>query len=179
MCCRAVADSVIVRLPSLAFRDVFERSPDAMIRVVQLVMARVQRVIFVALHQYLGLTSELVRQVSGLPLEGIHSKSQIVLTFTFNIQGEDYAADYSGAVGSVSSEESLSEALDPATDGVSSPSPIRYPRCRQNTGTIFWTLSVANSYHSVSFNNILQPFFTDILFEFAPVGPPLLQTAAG
>ena len=68
VCCRAVADSVIVRLPSLAFRDVFERSPDAMIRVVQLVMARVQRVIFVALHQYLGLTSELVRQVSALPL---------------------------------------------------------------------------------------------------------------
>ena len=65
MCCRAVADSVIVRLPSLAFCDVFDRSPDAMIRVVQLVMARVQRVIFVALHQYLGLTSELVRQVSG------------------------------------------------------------------------------------------------------------------
>ena len=56
---------MIVRLPSLAFRDVFDRSPDAMIRVVQLVMARVQRVIFVALHQYLGLTSELVRQVSG------------------------------------------------------------------------------------------------------------------
>ena len=52
VCCRAVADSVIVRLPSLAFRDVFERSPDAMIRVVQLVMARVQRVIFVALAQF-------------------------------------------------------------------------------------------------------------------------------
>ena len=54
------------------------------------------------------------------------NKSQIVKHYVFNIQGEDYAADYSGAVGSVSSEESLSEAaLDPATDGVSSPSPIR------------------------------------------------------
>ena len=63
VCCRAVADSVIVKLPSLAFRELFEQSPDTMIRVVQLIMARVQRVIFIALHQYLGLTSELVRQV--------------------------------------------------------------------------------------------------------------------
>ena len=86
VCCRAVADSVIVKLPSLAFQELFEQSPDTMIRVVQLIMARVQRVIFIALHQYLGLTSELVRQ------------------------GEDYA------VGSISSEESLNDALDAADD---------------------------------------------------------------
>ena len=90
VCCRAVADSVIVKLPSLAFRDLFEQSPDTMIRVVQLIMARVQRVIFIALHQYLGLTSELVRQ------------------------GEAYAAEYCGGVGSVSSEDSLNDALDAA-----------------------------------------------------------------
>ena len=35
VCCRAVADSVIVKLPSLAFRELFEQSPDTMIRVVQ------------------------------------------------------------------------------------------------------------------------------------------------
>ena len=76
------------------------------------------------------------------------SKSQTVLTFTFNIQGEDYAADYSGAVGSVSSEESLSEALDPATDGVSSsPSPIREARCPQNGATIFGNFLLANLHH--------------------------------
>ena len=61
-------------------------------------MARVQRVIFIALHQYLGLTSELVRQ------------------------GEDYAAEYCGAVGSISSEESLNDALDAVSpDGIASP----------------------------------------------------------
>ena len=62
-------------------------------------MARVQRVIFIALHQYLGLTSELVRQ------------------------GEDYAAEYcGGAVGSISSEESLNDALDAVSpDGIASP----------------------------------------------------------
>ena len=100
VCCRAVADSVIVKLPSLAFQELFEQSPDTMIRVVQLIMARVQRVIFIALHQYLGLTSELVRQ------------------------GEDYAAEYcGGAVGSISSEESLNDALDAVVspDGIASP----------------------------------------------------------
>ena len=60
-----MADSVILRLPSLALCDVFDRLPAAMICVVHFVMARVQRVIFVALNQYLGITSELVRQVSG------------------------------------------------------------------------------------------------------------------
>ena len=43
----------------------FEKSPEMLIRVVQLIMARLQRVCFVALHQYLGLTSELIKQIPG------------------------------------------------------------------------------------------------------------------
>jgi CRP-like cAMP-binding protein len=96
VCCRAVEDSVVIKLPAAAFKDVFGKNPEMQIRVIQLIMARVQRVIFVALHQYLGLTSELVRQ------------------------GSDYVA-VSNAAGSasvaVSSQESLGDALD-AIDGV-------------------------------------------------------------
>ena len=44
------------RLSVQAFLTVFDKSPDLLIRVVQMIMARVQRVVFVALHQYLGLS---------------------------------------------------------------------------------------------------------------------------
>ena len=44
------------RLSVQTFLTVFDKSPDLLIRVVQMIMARVQRVVFVALHQYLGLS---------------------------------------------------------------------------------------------------------------------------
>ncbi|XP_023346328.1 neuropathy target esterase sws [Eurytemora carolleeae] len=58
---RASVDSVVLRLSVEAFLTVFEKSPDVLIRVVQMIMARVQRVVFVALHQYLGLSKELIK----------------------------------------------------------------------------------------------------------------------
>ncbi|XP_071442905.1 neuropathy target esterase sws isoform X1 [Hetaerina americana] len=57
---RAVEDSVVVRLPVSAFKDVFRDYPDIFIRVMQIIMVRLQRVTFTALHQYLGLSAELV-----------------------------------------------------------------------------------------------------------------------
>lgn len=47
-----------------AFQDVFEDYPDIFIRVMQVIMVRLQRVTFTALHQYLGLSTELVNQVN-------------------------------------------------------------------------------------------------------------------
>lgn len=38
----------------------FEDHPEAFIRVIQVIMIRLQRVTFTALHQYLGLSAELV-----------------------------------------------------------------------------------------------------------------------
>ena len=61
VCAKAFTDSVIIKVPAAAFQDVFDKNPEMLIRVVQMIMARLQRVIFVALHQYLGLTSELIR----------------------------------------------------------------------------------------------------------------------
>lgn len=46
-----------------AFKDVFQEYPDIFIRVMQVIMVRLQRVTFTALHQYLGLSQELINQV--------------------------------------------------------------------------------------------------------------------
>ncbi|XP_058809810.1 neuropathy target esterase sws isoform X2 [Phymastichus coffea] len=74
---RAVEDSVVVKLPMSAFQEVFQDHPDAFVRVIQVIMVRLQRVTFTALHQYLGLSAELVNpsahkkkhsSVSGSPV---------------------------------------------------------------------------------------------------------------
>lgn len=54
----------MVRLPMAAFQEVFREYPDTFIRVMQVIMVRLQRVTFTALHQHLGLSAELVNPVS-------------------------------------------------------------------------------------------------------------------
>lgn len=44
-----------------SFKEIFEESPDILIRVMQVIMIRLQRVTFTALRNYLGLSSELVQ----------------------------------------------------------------------------------------------------------------------
>ncbi|XP_032689616.1 neuropathy target esterase sws isoform X4 [Odontomachus brunneus] len=66
---RAVEDSIVVKLPMSAFQEVFQDYPDAFVRVIQVIMVRLQRVTFTTLHQYLGLSAELVNQ-------GTHKKKQ-------------------------------------------------------------------------------------------------------
>ncbi|XP_033366436.1 neuropathy target esterase sws isoform X4 [Bombus vosnesenskii] len=66
---RTVEDSIVVKLPMSAFQEVFQDHPDAFVRVIQVIMVRLQRVTFTALHQYLGLSAELVNQ-------GPHKKKQ-------------------------------------------------------------------------------------------------------
>lgn len=57
---RATRDSTILRLPGTAFREVFKDSPQSLVRIVQVIMVRLQRVTFMALQHYLGLTTELI-----------------------------------------------------------------------------------------------------------------------
>ncbi|ELU16432.1 hypothetical protein CAPTEDRAFT_138805 [Capitella teleta] len=56
----ALVDSTVLRLPIKAFQIVLERFPESMVRVVQIIMVRLQRVTFMALHNYLGLSHELM-----------------------------------------------------------------------------------------------------------------------
>ncbi|KAJ8931428.1 hypothetical protein NQ314_015667 [Rhamnusium bicolor] len=73
---KAIEDSTVVKLPMSAFQEVFQEYPDIFIRVMQVIMVRLQRVTFTALHQYLGLSAELVKQgpkqknlVAGSPMK--------------------------------------------------------------------------------------------------------------
>uniref|UniRef100_A0A8C4PQ82 lysophospholipase n=1 Tax=Equus asinus asinus TaxID=83772 RepID=A0A8C4PQ82_EQUAS len=62
---RAAAASTVLRLPAAAFQGVFEKYPETLVRVVQIIMVRLQRVTFLALHNYLGLTTELFNPVTS------------------------------------------------------------------------------------------------------------------
>nr|XP_031532962.1 patatin-like phospholipase domain-containing protein 7 isoform X9 [Vicugna pacos] len=71
---RAAVQSTILRLPAVAFRGVFEKYPETLVRVVQIIMVRLQRVTFLALHNYLGLTTELFNPESqAIPLVTVAS----------------------------------------------------------------------------------------------------------
>ncbi|NXQ94181.1 PLPL6 esterase, partial [Sagittarius serpentarius] len=63
VCARAAEDSTVLRLPVEAFSAVFEKYPESLVRGVQIIMVRLQRVTFLALHNYLGLTNELFSHV--------------------------------------------------------------------------------------------------------------------
>ncbi|XP_065327550.1 patatin-like phospholipase domain-containing protein 7 [Pelmatolapia mariae] len=56
---RAATRSTILRLPASAFESVFKKYPETLVRVIQIIMVRLQRVTFLALYNYLGLTTEL------------------------------------------------------------------------------------------------------------------------
>ncbi|XP_004714522.1 patatin-like phospholipase domain-containing protein 7 [Echinops telfairi] len=71
---RAAAPSTILRLPAEALEGVFEKYPETLVRVVQIIMVRLQRVTFMALHNYLGLTTELFNPESqAIPLVSVAS----------------------------------------------------------------------------------------------------------
>ncbi|CAF3655549.1 unnamed protein product [Adineta steineri] len=57
--CKAIEDSIVLKLPASAFLGVFKEYPECMVRIIQMLMIRLQRVTFLALHDYLGLTTEL------------------------------------------------------------------------------------------------------------------------
>uniref|UniRef100_A0AAR2M470 lysophospholipase n=1 Tax=Pygocentrus nattereri TaxID=42514 RepID=A0AAR2M470_PYGNA len=71
---RAAAPTTVLRLPATAFQSVFEKYPETLVRVVQIIMVRLQRVTFLALHNYLGLTTELFNPESqAVPLDTVAS----------------------------------------------------------------------------------------------------------
>lgn len=63
----ALVDTMVLRLPARAFQIVLERFPESMVRVVQIIMVRLQCVTLMALHNYIGLGHELMR--SDMPDE--------------------------------------------------------------------------------------------------------------
>ncbi|XP_057176490.1 patatin-like phospholipase domain-containing protein 7 [Triplophysa rosa] len=69
---RAAAPTTVLRLSATTFQSVFEKYPETLVRVVQIIMMRLQRVTFLALHNYLGLTTELFNPESqAVPLVSV------------------------------------------------------------------------------------------------------------
>ncbi|KAJ8413821.1 hypothetical protein AAFF_G00064190 [Aldrovandia affinis] len=75
---RAASPSTILRLPASAFQSVFEKYPETLVRVIQIIMVRLQRVTFLALHNYLGLTTELFNS----------ERQAVPLVFVSSVLGE-------------------------------------------------------------------------------------------
>ncbi|XP_014807848.1 PREDICTED: patatin-like phospholipase domain-containing protein 7 isoform X1 [Calidris pugnax] len=95
---RAAVPSTILQLPASAFQDVFQKYPETLVRVVQIIMVRLQRVTFLALHNYLGLTPELFNCHSqAIPLTSVASvtsgvgSSRAVKRQASNMSEEDRA----------------------------------------------------------------------------------------
>ncbi|XP_063974182.1 neuropathy target esterase sws isoform X3 [Diachasmimorpha longicaudata] len=103
---RAVEDSVVVKLPMSAFQEVFQDHPDAFIRVIQVIMVRLQRVTFTALHQYLGLSAELVNpgahRKKHSPFSGspVRSRGKENFSIQVNNDGTSYSTSNEGHDGS-------------------------------------------------------------------------------
>lgn len=72
---KAIEDSQVIRLPMFAFKEVFDENPDILVRVIQVIMVRLQRVTISALHNYLGLNTEYIqvssRKKNVVPLSNI------------------------------------------------------------------------------------------------------------
>lgn len=83
---KAVENSQIIRLPMTAFKEVFDENPDILVRVIQVIMVRLQRVTIGALHNYLGLNTEYIQTssrkkpntnvagLSNLPKQQVHKR---------------------------------------------------------------------------------------------------------
>ncbi|KAM6244081.1 patatin-like phospholipase domain-containing protein 7 [Porphyrio hochstetteri] len=112
---RAAVPSTILRLPASAFQDIFLKYPETLVRVVQIIMVRLQRVTFLALHNYLGLTTELFTcQSHAIPLTSVASVTS----------GASPSKAVKRQVSSVSEEEKLEkpmEALELDTLKISGP----------------------------------------------------------
>ncbi|XP_054724665.1 neuropathy target esterase sws-like isoform X1 [Uloborus diversus] len=61
---RALEHCIVLRLKVEAFRSLLEKNPESLVRVAQIIMVRLQRVTFTALHNYLGLTKQLIKSSS-------------------------------------------------------------------------------------------------------------------
>ncbi|XP_071553883.1 neuropathy target esterase sws isoform X2 [Temnothorax nylanderi] len=119
---RAVEDSVVVKLPMSAFQEVFQDYPDAFVRVIQVIMVRLQRVTFTALHQYLGLSAELVNQGSHKKKQSPFSGSPVRSRTRENFASQNVEGIYSTSEVHDTSDVPQRDALN---SSISQPVPIR------------------------------------------------------
>jgi lysophospholipid hydrolase len=92
---RAKQDSIVLRLQVQSFKNLLEKYPEMMVRVVQVIMVRLQRVTFTALHNYLGLSTQLInygKQLAGSPTKTSASRPSRV-SVIHNLQSSQSATE--------------------------------------------------------------------------------------
>ncbi|KAL7028237.1 hypothetical protein ACKWTF_005772 [Chironomus riparius] len=57
---KAIEDSQIIRLPMFALKEIFNENHDILVRVIQVIMVRLQRITISALYNYLGLNIDYI-----------------------------------------------------------------------------------------------------------------------
>ena len=82
---QATKESQVIKISFDSFKNAFQKFPGSMTRVVRVIMVRLQRVTFLALHQYMGLDSELMKSQPRGGDEAITKQLQIRQAFNFNI----------------------------------------------------------------------------------------------
>ncbi|XP_020561928.1 patatin-like phospholipase domain-containing protein 7 isoform X3 [Oryzias latipes] len=89
---RAAVPSTVLRLPAVAFQAVFEKYPETLVRVIQIIMVRLQRVTFLALHNYLGLTIELFNPKNRGRRWSLFNKESLAISLAnvANVVGEGH-----------------------------------------------------------------------------------------
>uniref|UniRef100_A0A673JVK5 lysophospholipase n=1 Tax=Sinocyclocheilus rhinocerous TaxID=307959 RepID=A0A673JVK5_9TELE len=95
---RAAAPTTVLRLPAQAFQSVFEKYPETLVRVIQIIMVRLQRVTFLALHNYLGLTTELFNKVRSIDCPSFSSHlfiSRVPLSLVQSIRKKSVTMQHS------------------------------------------------------------------------------------
>ncbi|XP_029025187.1 patatin-like phospholipase domain-containing protein 7 isoform X2 [Betta splendens] len=124
---RAATRSTILRLPASAFESVFKKYPETLVRVIQIIMVRLQRVTFLALHNYLGLTTELFNPESqAVPLSHINGvlgeANSAKMNRRLHFQDElpsvnvDPSAETDGVKDIIRKQRSTSMPTDPGND---------------------------------------------------------------
>ena len=88
---KATEETRVMRFSFKAFKSAFEKYPEDLTKVVQVVMIRLQRVTLLALHQYLGLGAELLTQ------EHRGAKSRSRRSSTFAPQGGNMSLNATSA----------------------------------------------------------------------------------
>ncbi|XP_011630259.1 neuropathy target esterase sws isoform X2 [Pogonomyrmex barbatus] len=135
---RAVEDSVVVKLPMSAFQEVFQDYPDAFVRVIQVIMVRLQRVTFTALHQYLGLSAELVNQGSHKKKQSPFSGSPVRSRTRENFASQNTEIISSALPIGVSEIHDTSEISNRDASNTSSSQPVPIVMNRRARNSIDW-----------------------------------------
>nr|XP_061803823.1 patatin-like phospholipase domain-containing protein 7 [Nerophis lumbriciformis] len=136
---RAAVPSTVLRLPAIAFQSVFDKYPETLVRVIQIIMVRLQRVTFLALHNYLGLTTELFNTAS----------QAISLVSVAHVLGEVHPHRSLHRQPS-HSDELVSEKADPEKAILSENSSSKYRKTRSLSTPIAGTGEMSMDFNRVS-----------------------------